>query len=213
MNIVAPYTEDLAAFEEGGLYGFVNLQKDIVIPPIYTEVRSFSEGYCPVSLDELWGYIDKEGNKVCEFIYENAYEVVNGLAPVCHGGKWGFGKIGESDRGWHSDLVDNLGFRLVVACKYDNLSPSFSPEGLLFCMRGTRWGAINKDNEIVIPFIYDGLFQHSEGMAMCMLLGKCGYLDLRGRIKIGRVFDDIRPIALGEQGNCDTKEHGHEKRN
>lgn len=47
------------AYEDNGLWGFVDVDGEVVIKPQYVEAKSFSNGFAAVCNEEgLWGYID-----------------------------------------------------------------------------------------------------------------------------------------------------------
>ena len=59
-----PYSEGLKAVEQDGMWGFVNLDGELVIPYKYHYVRSFHNGLAMVKLSGKWGYIDWLGNEL-----------------------------------------------------------------------------------------------------------------------------------------------------
>lgn len=103
-KIKLKYYEGLAAFKENELYGFVNINGDVVIPPQFKYAGRFSHGRSAVqsNSNDLWGFIDNKGNyvvypKYCSIaafsesdglagVYENGYKA----GSKCVGGKWGF---------------------------------------------------------------------------------------------------------------------------
>ena len=59
---------------------------DIVTDTAYEETGYFSEGYCPVKVDGLWGIIDLRGEYVIEPQYENlGQRVIDGMITFCTG--------------------------------------------------------------------------------------------------------------------------------
>ena len=46
-----------------------NNESKEIIPLQYDDAYSFSEGLAAVKKDELWGYIDKNGNEILPFKY------------------------------------------------------------------------------------------------------------------------------------------------
>ncbi len=66
-------TDDgLIAFCNGGKWGFVDIEGNIVIEPAYAGAKSFSNGYAAVSNGSTWGFIDKQGIMVIDYIFLNA---------------------------------------------------------------------------------------------------------------------------------------------
>lgn len=54
------------------------------------QINNFSEGLASAKKDGKWGYIDKKGNVVIDFIYEKANDFSEGLASVGKDGKAGY---------------------------------------------------------------------------------------------------------------------------
>ena len=54
----------------------------VVIQPQYEDVRQFNGGFAAVKNGGKWGYIDKDGNPVTEFIYDYAADFYEGKAVV-----------------------------------------------------------------------------------------------------------------------------------
>ncbi|OQY37850.1 MAG: hypothetical protein B6229_07435 [Spirochaetaceae bacterium 4572_7] len=57
-------------------------------------------------------------------------------------------------------------------------------EGLCPVMEDNKWGAINKDNEVVIPFEYDYLGQFNDGLCPVIKDGKYGAINKDNEIVI-----------------------------
>ncbi len=68
------FREGLASIQKDSLFGFINLKNEVVIEPIFREVRWFSEGLAGATLDGIkWGFINKKG----EFVIEPQYYLVD----------------------------------------------------------------------------------------------------------------------------------------
>ena len=71
------FYEGLASIQKDSLFGFINIENEIVIEPIFKKVRYFSEGLAGASLNGItWGFINKEGIFVIEpkYFYVDAFE-------------------------------------------------------------------------------------------------------------------------------------------
>ena len=85
--MVGAYDPDWAG---NGRWGFVDIMGNEVVPLIYNEVKSFSEGLAAVRMglwfdDEppsRWGFIDRTGLEVIPLIYEYVRAFSDGLAAV-----------------------------------------------------------------------------------------------------------------------------------
>ena len=87
---------------ETRLWGYIDKQGKVIIPPQFNFAREFSEGLAPVgfgkkSADFLgaetgrkWGFIDTAGRTVINLEFGDVRVFSEGLAPVRVGRKWGY---------------------------------------------------------------------------------------------------------------------------
>ncbi|GAA3614900.1 WG repeat-containing protein [Flavivirga amylovorans] len=159
-----------------------------------------------VKLNNKFGYIDKEGNKIFSSKYDAAWGFSEGLGLVKSKGKWGF--------------IDANGNE-IIETKYDNALPfaeGLAPvktkdkwgfinkegnakieaqfdeagtfaEGLAPVNKNGKWGYINKKNEIIIPLSYKYAYSFSEGLAVVGQNNKEGFVDKNGEIVIPFQYD------------------------
>lgn len=64
-------------------------------------------------------------------------------------------------------------------------------EGLKAVEQDGKWGFINQDGELVIPYKYHYVRSFRDGLAMVKLYGKWGYIDWFGNEVIPIVFDEV----------------------
>lgn len=69
------------------LYGFIDWEGRIAIPPIYRDARSFRDGQAVLKL-EYWGAVDTNGHTVIPFVYDSLGIFREGLAPVARDDEW-----------------------------------------------------------------------------------------------------------------------------
>lgn len=72
---------------ESGLNGFKDQSGTIVIEPIYSESKNFSEGLAAVNVDHKWGFIDAMGKLVIPFTYDSVSDFKNGKAKAMIGNR------------------------------------------------------------------------------------------------------------------------------
>lgn len=84
------FKEGLACVEIDELYGYINMQNEMVIPADkYVSAMSFSEGLAAVLYNEKYGYINQEGEVVIDYMFDAATAFEDGKAKVKQDGKWG----------------------------------------------------------------------------------------------------------------------------
>ena len=98
-NVIS--TEELYPFEgKDGLWGFFNLEGQIVIPPQYSAASGFSEGLAAVAIVRerqlMWGYVDTVGNVVIPLRFTSATYFSEGLAAVRRSRHGCYGFIGKN---------------------------------------------------------------------------------------------------------------------
>ncbi len=165
----------------GDKYGFINAQNECVIPCIYKEGSSFSEGIAWV-MDEkgLLFAINTEGNILFSLSdCKNAYPFQEGIAwvenslgqyyavntdgktlfqvdgiPERDFTKWGGSLISEAS-GQYS-LINKEGKYLPKQNAYYCDNPEFDSHGCFIASDNDEmWGLINSSGRIIVPFICD----------------------------------------------------------
>lgn len=72
----------LAVMTEDRLWGYINREGDEVIPTLFQEAKSFTEGLAAVSSNGKWGYIGPQGDVVIPLMYDGAEAFSEGRAAV-----------------------------------------------------------------------------------------------------------------------------------
>lgn len=88
-------------------YGFLNLAGSEIIPLIYDDAHSFSEGLAAVCRNGKWGFVDKTGKEVILPGFDRVLPFDNSLAAVTVDGKWG--------------LIDKEG-KIILPIEYDSVT-------------------------------------------------------------------------------------------
>lgn len=180
----------------------------------YDSVGDFSEGLAYVRQNDMYGFVDKEGQVVIPIAFGYAHSFSEGLAPVHLNGEngyidktgqviipvqydvaWSFreGLAGVRQNGkW--GFIDKTG-NIVIPIKYDNIG-SFS-EGLAKVQQNGKWGFIDKTGQVVIPFKYDDAIEFSEGLATVKKNGKYGYINKTGQVVVPIKYDDAFRFSEG----------------
>ncbi len=119
-----------------------------------------------------YGYVNTEGKRVVDCIYDKAYAFSEGLAVVELNGKYGY--------------INTEGKR-VVDCIYDKVY-AFS-DGFAGVVLNGKYGYINTEGKRVVDCIYDKAFDFSEGLAIVELNGKYGYINTEGKRVVDCIYD------------------------
>ena len=187
VNQMSLFNEGMATINLCGCIGYINKRFQVVIEPRYGLPSScFSEGLASVCTpkineNERYGFINKEGQQVIDFMYESTGIFKEGFAVVTIDSKCG--------------AIDKSG-KIIVENKYDWLNDF--QEGRAFFYKDDLWGIVDsKGNEIVeASFEEDeNNSEHyiqqnfSEGFAVISQNNKYGYIDREGKIATDVIFD------------------------
>ena len=172
-----------------GLYGLANDSGKMVIHADYLRILH-CEGtlYAVCDQNGFWGFMDKDGKTVTDFIYSDAMPYSEGLAAVYDGKAWGF--------------INTYG-ALLIPCIYDDVQPlknagSGEGSGAFSCgiavvRAGRFWGVIDMKGDISfaaeaeecpILSVCNGYitFGYSEG---------CGVITTDAKLVLIPIYDNI----------------------
>ena len=146
--------------------GYADINGNVVIPVIYDEGLTFSEGYTAVRSGGSWSYFDSTGKQVFTTRYEDAEDFHNGLAAVMKNDHYGY--------------IDFAG-KTVIDFQYNNargfaegLAPISNAKGL--------WGFIDEKGETVINPQYDFADSFNNGEARVIKDDKVFYIDKHNKM-------------------------------
>ena len=138
-----PITAKLKLNNKWGLMEDIDMGNIIVIPFEYDDVDFFDDQFenelAQVSINNKWGFIDRDRKKVIPIIYDYAHYFFGGnTIRVLLENKWG--------------VIDDTG-KILVPIIYDELW--YNTDDLMDVKLNNRWGRIDKTNRSVIPIAYD----------------------------------------------------------
>lgn len=128
-----PVTSQLAAAIEEAEYGLATQLH-------YEEYGEFSEGYCAVKLNGLWGFINKGFDLVVQTQFERVERFKNGHAAVCVQGRWGF---------------INAELQVVAPPIYEKVGSFY--EGLAMARLNGKMGMIDAKGKMIIKIQFEGM--------------------------------------------------------
>lgn len=137
------------------------------------------------------GYRDKNGRSRCQYKYRFTHHFSDGMGLVTFDGKDGF-----LDRS----------LREVIAPQYDfarHFRCGLAPVGKKMDDGSIKWGYIDKENSMVVPFVYDGAETFEPcGLAHVQQERKHGLIDTSGKLVLPIDYDlvcinDIREDKPG----------------
>ncbi len=159
--------------------GYVDLTGKIRIPFSFDDISEddwgpamFNNGYAIASMDDKWGIINKSGEFVVPRKYGQIFNTNVGLYGVVVGQDYSSGKIG------FIDIKGNEVIPCIYECwhsDYEEDKPPFFftfSDGIIALAKDGKYGCVNTDGKIVLPFTYDYIGEFVNEIAMAYKGGK-----------------------------------------
>jgi len=155
--------------------------------------------YAAVKKDGLYGYIDKHNQLVIDYSFHYAESFSDGRAIVKTSGM-----IGDyPDEGiW--GVIDSKG--VLLSDGYQKLLPF--REGLSAAYKNGKWGFIDKEGKIAIPFRFTKARSFSDGLAAVAFKIRYGYIDKHNKTVIPFKYIDAFEFREGH-ANVYTSNDGY----
>jgi len=196
---ISKYSEGLCSatdYKKQKLYLNNKGEKIISLPKDIYEARPFHNGLAVVSrkTDEVekkfgvdisnlayrFAFMNKKGEYLSDFIYEDADDMTEEVTRVRFKNKFGlFGKEGKE----------------ILKPVYESISP-FN-EGLAVIKDNNAYGYINNKGEVIIKPEFDYCTVFNEGLAAVVVKGEYGFIDRSGKIIIEAKYDEVKPFGEG----------------
>ena len=184
------YTGDgIFKISKDGADGFINKNGEEIIfdvPKGYGLTWwYFSEGLAVVEKDRKYGCMNMTGEIVMPLEYESISGFNNGLAIAKKGGFWGsIDKKGVEVIPFEYQRIIDYGYDDMLLARKSYLNEN----GDVY----SKSGIINKNGEIIIPFIYDNVGPvFKNGLIRTGENGKYGLMDKSGEEMIPIIYDNI----------------------
>ena len=199
------YTSPLDALFDSdlGVWGYVNHDGQIILPPTFERVREFSEQLAAVATESKWGFIRKDGSWAIPPRYDGALSFRAGVARVRAGQKCGF---------------INTSGEYVIEPSFDILF-EFS-EGLACAELNGKVGYIEPNGRFAIEPHYDqfrgslrGATSFQYGSARIQIGEDDGIIDTKGNLLFqcadGESIEDLSHGFAIVHESGDNQEHGY----
>jgi len=198
------FSEGLAPAMWGGRWGFVSNDGEEEIPFVFDHyISGYGEDdfVQPGFHDDraavvtryngqwVWGFIDRSGNMITQFIYTHVEDFAESRALVMFEDETETPVFG---------FIDRSG-REAVPMIYSD-ARSFS-EGLAAVRYGENelWGFIDDDGDVVIPIRFSKAHSFNEGLAAVgdLETGRWGFIDAQGDNVIPHIYYEVRDFSEG----------------
>lgn len=209
-NLVLPFAGGRGAIIRDSGITFVDatLSPACIIKGSNMTTLGFAEGFAPLSVGSLWGYIDLEGKWSIEPRFLSASQFRDGIAiaqlhspeiGLLQSNKCGIcNPLSLTNANVWGILTTNGTYRLLV--KADLVTPF---NGTSVVVRtGDRAACVTLSGTVAFPVEYERIGQVSEDLARVMKGGRVGYIDPTGRRALDCVFSDGRDFDNGVTAVC-----------
>jgi hypothetical protein len=169
------------------LYGVMDVQGKVVIPPRFSTLTSFSEGLALARLpgDEKLGYVDKDGQWVIKPQFDWGYPFHNGSALVRIDGRY--------------ELRDRKDTTVLQVPAGLSIQAYHSGPRRLVVRKDKQHGFMDRQGRVIGDLAYDEVGGFHDGLAKVRIGQQWGYLNLDGDMAIkpqfGIAFDFCGPLA------------------
>ncbi len=172
-----------------GKAGLIDLNGTSLTEFIYDDLREYCDDedecniwlimgkYCTMRLNDKWGVLDDKGNVVYDFIYDNEIEMLDHEEYIY---VYANGKTRVMDK----DL------KPILKNDYDLIDKACDD---LFSVKiNNKYGYVDKDDKIIIDFIYDEASPFNEyDLANVKVNDKWGIINKAGAFVQECIYDDI----------------------
>ena len=154
----------------------------IRLPENYYIDKGFNDGIAVVEdIDkEKYGAIDRNGQLIIPFDFEEMGGFFEGVSSAKSRGKWG--------------LIDKKG-KSIIPFLFENMGNC--SDGMICAVHNGKCGYINKSGNVIIPFDFDYASDFSEGLAGVGKNGRKGFIDRNGKTNIPFKFEEVNNFSDG----------------
>jgi hypothetical protein len=196
------------------VYGYIDTNGEWIIEPQYGEARNFRDGmawvlYMRDCENVEWGQVitrDMDNIEISSAIIDRDFNYIIEPGRYLYIGGFLHDSFTVSSMPIEGDdfgfwgLVDINGTEIVPLSMELRMVVPFAPlfDGMTTVQsRDWKWGVINRELEIIIPFISDRQVHFSEGLFRICIDGAFGYVDINNQWIIEPQFEDATSFSEG----------------
>ncbi len=169
----------IAPFVKNKLYGFVNRQGKVLIPPTYDKVTYFYDGLSRVEKAGYYGFVNLQGKEVIAPMLKDVFPFSQGLAAIKKDSLYGF--------------IDTTG-KMRIPPQFTNVSGRFS-EGLQDVQKGGQYGLIDTTGKVVVDYQFAKIKDFYKGIGVVRKGNRWGAIDKTGTLLIPAQYDQLEVVT------------------
>lgn len=164
--------------QENGLWGFIDASGNVRIEPAYNWVEPFIENLASVGKNDKVAFINKAGQLITDFEFEDAYAFRSGYSVVV--------------KDEHYGVINRLG-KWIVDPVYQDVG-EFS-EGFFYAENEEGfYGYLDENGNVAIDFVLENATDFKNGLAIVQKDGKYGIINARAEQVSEFRYDWIEPF-------------------
>lgn len=202
-DFVGDLNEGMRLVRSAGAYGFINQKDDKVTDIVYQEAMDFSGGRAAIKLQDLWGFIDKNGLMVISPKYEQVKAPFkNGEALVKQNGQYFYINL-------DGNCIDKAGYTCPnnpVKQQMQNQSGAVpTPNNMqdivndeVTFQKGNKWGIKDVNGKEIMAAKFENRPIFIAGVARVKQNGKWSFIRKDGKaLKTAELYDDAGDFSFG----------------
>lgn len=177
---IPSFQKGFVKLKKDNKYGVVDKTGKTVIPFQYDGLYLNNYGkyvsvYNNINGKNTWGIVNMQNKVLIPIVYEQL-QIDSNLIAIKQNGKWG---------------MKDMSGKNILPLEYDQLTP-YAQNQVMLAQKGTQYGYLDKTGKWLFEkpksvFTLHGCY---EGMIMCIVNSKYGYLDLKGNEVIITKYDN-----------------------
>ena len=156
------------------LWGYMDLQGKLIIPPTYSEAGFFNEDIAAVIQNNKYGFISKANKFIVEPVYDEVTDFSDGRAVVEKDGKFG--------------MIDRNGYSIFETI-FEELGPV--SDGMAFARKDSLYGYYSKNRISLIPERFEEAESFENHQAHVRIQGKEAIIDSVGSFVVKPFFEEV----------------------
>lgn len=177
---IRPYSDNLSAFKQNGLWGYIDKAGNIAIEPSFEECGDFSHSIAIAKQNGKWGIIDTTGACKSGFFFDEMSDFSDGIS------------LAKEGNNFYYVYPDGKRQLLSSKFQYGQFSENLAP---VMNKKTRKWGYINRKGIVTIEPKYDTVSNFSNGIAMVENKGKKYYINLKGNKKNIQI-SEVQPLEF-----------------
>ena len=156
------------------LWGYMNLEGKLIIPPTYSEAGFFSEDIAAVVQNDKFGFISKANKFIVEPVYDEVTDFYDGRSVIEREGKYG--------------MIDRNGYSIFEPI-FEELGTV--SEGKVFARKDSLYGYYSKNRISLIPERFEEAESFENQQAHVRIQGKEAIIDSVGSFVVKPFYDEV----------------------